>query len=216
MPTSVSACSTFAGASLPALLQRFLGGVRSTEEAVQHLRQAARLGHFTAELAKAFLLRLYVEVQWYEEAQALGKELLAAFPENGVLALLVGRSQCAAARYAACAQTLGALVERLEAAGTRLARREHRFALYYFWGRALYETQQLALAFDALRRAINEDPFLQYDETLWATYYLARLYEQRGETKTALQMYRTLLRRRNVEDLHEQVEQCLRRLRHAG
>ena len=38
-------------------------------------------------------------------------------------------------------------------------------------------------------------------------YYLGILYERRGEAKTARQLYQTLLRGRNVENLHEQVAQ---------
>ena len=51
------------------------------------------------------------------------------------------------------------------------------------------------------------------DASLWAKYYLGILYERRGEVKTAQQLYHTLLRGRNVDDLHQQVEQRLAQLR---
>jgi hypothetical protein len=47
------------------------------------------------------------------------------------------------------------------------------------------------------------------DASLWAKYYLGILYERRGATTTARQLYQTLLRGRNVENLHEQVAQRL-------
>ena len=90
--------------------------------------------------------------------------------------------------------------------------RDDRFEVYYFWGQALYETAQDALAFDAFRQAINQDPGTK-DASLWAKYYLGILYERRGAAKTARQLYQTLLRGRNVEDLHEQVAQRLAQLR---
>jgi Tfp pilus assembly protein PilF len=61
----------------------------------------------------------------------------------------------------------------------------------------------------ALRQAINEDPRNEHDESLWAKYHLAILYERRGQRTTAQQLYRTLLRGRNVDGLHRQVQQRL-------
>ena len=61
--------------------------------------------------------------------------------------------------------------------------RDDRFELYYFWGQALYETAQDALAFEALRQAINQDPGNARDASLWAKYYLGILYERRGEAR---------------------------------
>jgi cytochrome c-type biogenesis protein CcmH/NrfG len=81
------------------------------------------------------------------------------------------------------------------------------------WGQALYETAQDALAFEALRQAINQDPGNVKDASLWAKYYLAILYERRGEANIARQLYHTLRRGRNVDTLHQQVEQRLAQLR---
>jgi hypothetical protein len=93
-----------------------------------------------------------------------------------------------------------------------LASRDDRFDLYYFWGLALNETNRYAESFTALRQAINEDLRGQKDETLWAKYYLANLYARQAQTKTARQLYRTLLRGRNVEDLHTLIQQRLAHL----
>ena len=98
-------------------------------------------------------------------------------------------------------------------AGKGRSERDDRFDLYYFWGQGLYETGQDALAFEAFRQAINQDPANTKDASLWAKYYLGILYERRGEVKTAQQFYHTLLRERNVDDLHQQVEQRLAQLR---
>jgi tetratricopeptide (TPR) repeat protein len=90
--------------------------------------------------------------------------------------------------------------------------RDERFDVYYFLGRALHETAQDAPAFEALRQAINQDPGSVKDASLWAKYYLGILYERRGETTTARQLYQTLLRGRNVENLHEQITRRLAQL----
>jgi tetratricopeptide (TPR) repeat protein len=205
----------FAGADLPGLLRRFWGNMQqqNPEEAIYHLQRAAESGHFSQDVARTFLARIYELEQRYEAAITLGQELQETFPDNGYYALLTGRSQCARSHYASCAATLGALAAQLKTTETILVQRDDRFDLYYFWGRALDETGQYAEAFSAFRQAINEDPRTLRDETLWAKYYLATLYERRGQAKTARQIYRTLLRGRNVEDLHKQAEKRLARLR---
>jgi tetratricopeptide (TPR) repeat protein len=196
----------------PALLSG--AGPSDATEAIYHLRQAAESGHFSGEVAHTFLLRVYELERRYQEAITLGQALQATFPGNGYYALLSGRSQCAQGQYAVCAATLGKLAAELQAAVVAPMSRDDRFDLYYFWGQALYETAQDGLAFEALRQAINQNPGNTKDASLWAKYYLAILYERRGEVKTAQQLYRTLLRGRNVDDLHQQVEQRLVQLRY--
>jgi len=194
----------------PVLLPRFDGaGHDATTEAIYHLRQAAESGHFSGEVARTFLVHVYELEKRYQEAITLGQALQATFPGNGYYALVSGRSQYAQGQYAPCATTLGKLVADLQAAVIAPLARDDRFDLYYFWGQALYETAQDALAFEAFRQAINQDPANTKDASLWAKYYLGILYERRGEVKTAQQLYHTLLRERNVDDLHQQVEQRL-------
>jgi tetratricopeptide (TPR) repeat protein len=164
-------------------------------------------------VARTFLVRLYEVEKRYQEAVTLGQALQATFPGNGYYALLSGRSQCAQGQYALCAATLGKLATDLQAAVVAPMTRDDRFDRYYFWGQALYETAQDALAFEALRQAINQDPGNARDASLWAKYYLGILYERRGETSIACQLYHTLRRGRNVDDLHQQVEQRLAQLR---
>ena len=204
----------FAGSGLPSLLPRLGdgGGPRDATEAIYHLQRAAESGHFSAEVAQTFLVRVYELAKRYEEAITLGQALQARFPSNGYYALLIGRSQYAEGQYAPCATTLGQLAAALRTAGAPSLSRDDRFDVYYFWGRALYETAHDAQAFDALRQAINQDPGTVKDASLWAKYYLGILYERRGATPTARQLYQTLLRGRNVEDLHEQVAQRLAQL----
>jgi tetratricopeptide (TPR) repeat protein len=93
-----------------------------------------------------------------------------------------------------------------------LASSDGRFDLYYFWGLALNETGQYDQAFQAFRQAINADPRTLRDESLWAKYYLATLYERNGQATTARQIYHKLLGERNVADLHQQVQRRLARL----
>jgi tetratricopeptide (TPR) repeat protein len=188
-------------------------GREHTPEAIYHLRQAAETGHFSGEIARTFLVRVYELEKRYEEAITLAQALQSTFPGNGYYALICGRSQCAQGQYAPCATTLGQLATDLQAAVIAPLSRDHRFDLYYFWGQALYETGQDALAFAAFRQAINQDPGNTKDASLWAKYYLGILYERRGAVKTARQLYHTLLRGRNVDDLHQQVEQRLAQLR---
>ena len=198
----------------PGLLPRLDGaGHDNTTEAIYHLRQAAESGHFSGEVARTFLVRAYELEKRYQEAITLGQALQATFPGNGYYALVSGRSQCAQGQYALCATTLGKLAAELQAAVIAPLSRDDRFDLYYFWGQALYETGQDALAFETFRQAINQDPGNTKDASLWAKYYLGILYERRGEVKTARQLYHTLLRGRNVDDLHQQVEQRLTQLR---
>ena len=198
----------------PALWPRGMGdaGPADVTETIYHLRQAAESGHFSREVAGTFLVRVYELEKHYQEAITLGQALQATFPGNGYYALVSGRSQCAQGQYALCATTLGKMVTDLQAAVSAPLARDDRFDLYYFWGQALYETGQDALAFEAFRQAINQDPGNVKDASLWAKYYLGILYERRGAVKTARQLYHTLLRGRNVDDLHEQVEQRLAQL----
>ena len=188
-------------------------GPDTTTETIYHLRQAAETGHFSGEVARTFLVRVYELEKRYQEASTLGQALQATFPGNGYYALVSGRSQCAEGQYALCATTLGQLAADLQAAVVAPLSRDDRFDLYYFWGQALYETGQDAPAFEAFRQAINQDPANTKDASLWAKYYLGILYERRGAVKTARQLYHTLLRERNVDDLHQQVEQRLAQLR---
>jgi tetratricopeptide (TPR) repeat protein len=199
----------------PAWLPPALGGTGPTDaiQTIYHLRQAAETGHFSGEVARTFLARVYEVEKRYEEAVAVGQALQATFPGNGYYALLSGRSQCAQGQHALCATTLGQLATDLQTAVVAPMTRDDRFELYYWWGQALYETAQDALAFEAFRQTINQDPGNARDASLWAKYYLGILYERRGEASIARQLYHTLLRGRNVDDLHQQVEQRLAQLR---
>jgi tetratricopeptide (TPR) repeat protein len=196
---------------LPRMANR--AGHDNTTEAIYHLRQAAETGQFSGEVSRTFLVRVYEVEKRYQEAIALGQALQATFSGNGYYALVSGRSQCAQGQYALCATTLGQLAADLQAAVMAPLSRDDRFELYYFWGQGLYETGQDALAFEAFRQALNQDPGNTRDASLWAKYYLGILYERRGAVKTAQQLYYTLLRGRNVDDLHQQVEQRLAQLR---
>ena len=204
----------FAGADLPSVLRRVWGKLQgqSRDEAIKHLERAAQGGHFSRDLARTVLARIYELEQRYEEAITLGQALHDIYAANGYYALLTGRSQCAQRQYEACATLLADLATQLTTREEMLARRSDRFDLYYHWGLALYHTERYAEAFQALRQAINLDARAERDETLWAKYHLARLYEHRGQATTARQMYHTLLRGRNVDDLHSQVRHRLANL----
>lgn len=202
----------FAGADLPVWLRHIWGKLQrqeGAEDLIQHLQRAAEDGLFSRQVARTFLARIYELEHRYDDAIGLGQKLQETFPENGYYALLTGRSQYAHRQHAACVTTLGDLAARLESGEAVLARRHDRFDLYYFWGLGLQQVERHTEAFSAFRQAINTDPRAVRDETLWAKYHLARLYERRGQAKTAHQLYRTLLRGRNVEDLHRQVQQRL-------
>ncbi len=199
----------FAGPARSGLLPRLMEGNDHVTETIYHLRRAAEIGYFSGEVAQTFLVQVYELEKRYQEAITLGQALRATFPSNEYYALVVGRSQYAQGQYGPCATTLGQLAAALQAAAVSSMARDDRFDVYYFLGRALYETAQDAPAFQALRQAINQDPGTVKDASLWAKYYLGILYERRGETTTARQLYRTLLRGRNVENLHEQVAQRL-------
>jgi tetratricopeptide (TPR) repeat protein len=206
----------FAGAEMPALLRPLLGNLErqgNASEAINHLQRAADSGHFSPDVARTFLARVYELEQQYEDAIEMGQKLSDTFPTNGYYALMTGRSQCAYSQYTACAATLEKLATQVEADTAVLNRRSDRFSMYYHLGRALKETNQYDKAFDAFRQAINQDPRMLQDDTLWAKYHLATLYERRGQTTTARQMYRHLLKSRNVEDLHHQAQQRLAHLR---
>ena len=201
----------YVGEGLPALGRRLLGedALVGSEEAVRHLRLASESGQFSRDLARTFLLRLYVTEQRYGDAVALGESLRQAYPGNGVIALLTGLSQFDNGDEVQAAETLGALAATLSGRPETLAKTNDRFDLYYTWGRALLDTDQDELAFEAFREAINNDPGTSRDETLWAKFHLAALYEKRGLVETARQLFCTLLRSRNVEDLHRQAEHRL-------
>lgn len=204
----------FAKSPGPQIVQHFWGKFqeRDAEEALHHLQRASETGHFSQEVAQIFLLRLYIAEQRHAEAETLGQKLLEHYPRNGYIALWVGKSQYARHDFAACAATLRELAEGLEHASRDMQRTEARFDLYYFLGRALRETAHDEDAFEAFRQAINYDPRTLKDESLWAKYYLATLYERRGAVKTARQIYQTLLRGRYIASLHRQIEERLARL----
>ena len=204
----------FAGDSVPPLVQRLLGGtgLQGSEDAIHHFRRAAATGRFSPDLARSFLLQLYVMEKRYREAIPLGQSLHQAYPDNGYFSLLTGRSQFEHGDKAQAAATLGALAATLSERPETLVDTDNRFDLYYTWGRSLLDTDQHDLAFEAFRGAINNDPRAARDETLWAKFHLAALYEQRGATKTARQLYCTLLRERDVDNLHSQAEYRLSRL----
>jgi tetratricopeptide (TPR) repeat protein len=204
----------FADAGRPTLLPRVAdgAGTHDATATIYHLRQAAESGHFSGEVARTFLLHVHELEKRYQEAVILGQALQDTLPSNGYYALVSGRSQYAQGNYALCVTLLGKLAADLQVSVVLPMARDDRFDLYYFWGQALYETGQDALAFDALRQAINQDPGTVKDATLWAKYYLGILYERRGEVKTAQQLYHTLLRGRNVESLHQQIAQRLSQL----
>ena len=201
---------------LPAPLQLVLGqagNAENTSQAIHHLQRAAETGQFSQALARTFLARLYEEEKRYREAIERAQALQKTFPDNGYYALLTGRSQCAHSRFAECAATLEPLAARLNASPAVLVQRDDRFDLYYTWATALHELGRDDLAFNAFRQAINQDPQADKDDTLWAKFHLAQIYQRRGQHKTARQLYQTLLRGRNVEDLHDQVRRRLQAMR---
>ena len=208
----------FVGDSVPSLVQRLLGGtaLQGPEDAVHHFRRAAEAGRFSQDLARTFLLQLYVMEKRYREAIPLGQSLHRAFPDNGNFSLLTGRSQFEHGDKAQAAATLGALASALAERPETLVDTDARFDLYFTWGRALLDTDQHELAFEAFRGAINNDPRAARDESLWAKFYLATLYEQRGSAETARQLYCTVLRERDVDNLHGQAEHRLSRLGSRG
>ena len=203
----------FASADLPPWLRHVwekVGGL-STEATRHHLQQAVAGGHFTRHVAQTFLAQLYILEKEYSAAQDLAQTLQDTFPDNGYYALLTGRSQCAQRQYDLCAKTLEMLASRDQATESFVVPQDDRLEMYYYLGVARNEIGQYDQAFEALRQAINEDPRNQRDESLWAKYHLATLYERRGHQTTARQLYRTLLRGRNVDDLHRRVQQRLAR-----
>ena len=201
----------FVAEGLPALAGRLLGddALAGSEEAVRHFRLASEGGHFSRDLARAFLLRLYVTEQRYPDAVALGEALRQAYSGNGAIALLTGRSQFENGDAAQAAETLGALAASVAARPATLARAADRFDLYYTWGRALLDSDRDEAAFEAFREAVNYDPGASRDDTLWAKFHLATLYDGQGLGETARQMLCTLLRGRDAGDLHRRAEHRL-------
>ncbi len=202
----------FANTALAGPISRML---RSSAEgtgatmAIHHLQRAAEKGQFSQEAAQTFLLRVYELEHRYDEAMQLGRQLQSMYPENGYYALRTGSAQCALLRYADCAGTLRALANRYARARKILGHRSDRFDLFYQWGGALTELGLHDGAFRAYRKAINQDPSVTKDETLWVRFYVARHYERRQQYKTARQFYQTLMRGRNVDDLHQRVNRRL-------
>ncbi len=205
----------FAGSSLPRPLSRLMqpsNARRGAEAAIHHLQRASEKGRFSRDVAQPFLLRVYAQEHRYDEVIELGQRLQSVFPQNGYYTLRTGSAQCALAHYADCVVTLSALVDRVPRSRATLARREARFDLFYTWAQALTELGQHDRAFHAYRKAINEDAGAKKDETLWAKFHLARHYERQLQYKTARQFYQTLIRGRNVDDLHQRAKRRLQSL----
>lgn len=205
----------FAGSALPTPFSRLLQSSNErtgAEAAIHHLQRAAEKGWFSREVAQTFLLHVYEQEHRYDEAIALGQQLQSAFPQNGYYALRTGSAQCGLSHDADCAATLSALAGRYTRSRDILVQRADRFDLFYIWALALTELGLHDNAFRAYRKAINQDPRAAKDETLWAKFHVARHYERRQQYKTARQFYQTLMRSRNVDDLHQRVERRLRSL----
>jgi tetratricopeptide (TPR) repeat protein len=205
----------FADTALPDPISRLL---RSSAEgmsatmAIHHLQQASERGRFSREVAQTFLLRVYELEHDYNEAIKLGVQLQAKFPENGYYALRTGSVQCALSQYTDCAATLSALAGHYTRSQDILVDRSDRFDLFYTWAVALTELGLHDSAFSAYRKAINQDPRETKDKTLWAKFQVARHYERQQQYKTARQFYQTLMRGRNVDDLHQRAARRLRSL----
>ena len=131
---------------------------KAPKDAIHHLRRAAESGRFSRDLARAFLLQLYVAEKRYRDAIPLGQSLHRAYPGNGYFSLLTGRSQFEHGDKAQAAATLGALAATLAERSETLVGTDARFDLYYTWAGALLDTDQHELAFEAFRGAINNDP----------------------------------------------------------
>lgn len=205
----------FAGSALPAPLSRLMQSSNErmgAEAAIHHLQRASEKGWFSRDVAQTFLLRIYAREHRYDEVIELGKQLQSAFPQNGYYALRTGSAQCALSHYADCATTLSALADRYSHSRKILVQRADRFDLFYTWAQALTELGQHDNAFRAYRKAINQDPGAKKDETLWAKFHLARHYERQQKNKTARQLYQTLIRGRNVDDLHQRATRRLQSL----
>ncbi len=205
----------FARSALPAPFSRLMQSSNEgtgAEAAIHHLQRASEKGGFSRDVAQTFLLQIYEQEHRYDEAIGLGEQLQSAFPQNGYYALRTGSAQCALARYADCAATLSALAGRYAHARHVLVQRTDRFDLFYTWGQALTELGLHASAFRAYRKAINQDPRVTRDETIWAKFHVARHYERRQQYKTARQFYQTLIRGRNVDDLHQRANRRLQSL----
>src|SRR5439155_8004062 len=99
----------FANAGRPPLLPRVTDGTGAYDATatIYHLRQAAESGHFSGEVARTFLLRVYELEKHYQEAVTLGQALQDTFPSNGYYTLVSGRIQYAQGNYALCATLLG-------------------------------------------------------------------------------------------------------------
>jgi tetratricopeptide (TPR) repeat protein len=205
----------FADSALPNPISRLLQVPMERTGAsmtVHHLQRAAEMGRFSREVAQTFLLRVYELEHRYDDAIELGKQLQSIFPQNGYYALRTGGAQCALSHYTDCATTLSALADRYTHAPESLAHRADRFDLFYTWATALTELGLHDSAFHAYRKAINQDPHMAKDETLWAKFYVARHYERRQQYQTARQFYQTLLRGRQVDDLRQRVMRRLQSL----
>ena len=158
------------------------GGARDATEAIYHLQRAAESGHFSAEVAQTFLIRVYELAKRYEEAITLGQALQARFPSNGYYALLIGRSQYAEGQYAPCATTLGQLAALSRPRSSPPCRVMTALRCI------------ISGAGPCTRRRTTPRPLMPCgrpltrildtkDASLWAKYYLGILYERRGATK---------------------------------
>ena len=154
------------------------------------------------EVARTFLVRVY-NGEALSEAIPLGQALQATFPGNGYYALVSGRSRCAQGICALCHHPGPAGCDLRH--GHRGLARDDRFDLYYFWGQACTRQGKMRWRLKPSGRP-QPGSGIRKDASLWAKYYLGILYERRSEFKTA-QRLTTLRRGRNVDDLHQQVEQ---------
>jgi tetratricopeptide (TPR) repeat protein len=204
----------FADQALPNPISSILQASKSTSAtmAIHHLQRASEKGLFSQEVAQTFLLRVYELEHRYREALQLSADMQSKFPENGYYTLRAGISQCALAHYLDCAATLSALAGRYSHSRELFAHRFDRFDLFYTWAVALSELGLHDMAFRAYRQAINQDPVATQDETLLAKFQVARHYERLQRYKTARQFYQTLLRDRDVDDLHQRIIRRLQSL----
>ena len=209
----------FVGDSVPSLMQRLLGGaaLQGSEDAIHHLRRAAETGRFSRDLARAFLLRLYVMEKRYRDAIPLGRSLHQAYPGNGHFSLLTGRSQFEHGDKAQAAATLGALAATLAERSETLVGTDAIASTCITPGAGRCSTptgtnwrSRRFAAPSTTTRAQRGTKACGRSST-WQP-----CTSNAGRSKPLASFYCTLLRERDVDGLHDRAERRLSRLGSRG
>lgn len=149
------------------------------EEGIAQIKMVIEEGKFAPALARFSLAHIYAELEQYEKAEEIYQTLVKKYPENVTFRVLDANLQLSLKKYPLA-------ISRFE----RLQKRYPKLTVMnYFLARALFrEGKDLDRAEKLFSDFITRHPSKTYQA--YATFYLGRIAEKRGDKITAMKLYK--------------------------